>query len=284
MSDAFADDHRPDSADFDALRLLALDIASEAAGYADAARSALGPGRRVAHETKSSDVDPVTRFDRETEALVVERLRAARPDDSIVGEEGANHRGNNDFEWHIDPIDGTVNFVYDLPGWCTSIGVLYGGEPVAAAIVAPRLGDRSTSTFSAALGGGAFLGDAPIHASEATDLTTSLMATGFSYHLDAHRDRQAARIAVMLPQVRDIRRMGSAALDLAFVAAGRLDGYFEEFISSWDVAAGVLLVREAGGTVTAFDGEPLDVRAPRGVLAAGPAIHRVLDAALHRAR
>lgn len=266
------------------LRLLAVDIAFEAGSHAQRARAALGPGKRAAHDTKSSAVDPVTQFDRETEALVVERLRSERPDDSIVGEEGANHRGSNEFEWHIDPIDGTVNFVYDLPGWCTSIGLLQRGEPVVGAIYSPPLGGVDTAMFSATRGGGAFLGANRLTASNSTDLNTSLIATGFSYHLDQHRVEQAERIAHLLPHVRDIRRMGAAALDLAFVAAGRVDAYFEEFLHSWDVAAGVLMVREAGGIVTTFAHTELDVAAPAGVLASGAGLHSTLSDRIHRAR
>lgn len=266
------------------LRLLAVDIAVEAGSHAQRARAGLGPGKRAAHDTKSSAVDPVTQFDRETEALVVDRLRAERPDDSIVGEEGANHRGTNEFEWHIDPIDGTVNFVYDLPGWCTSIGLLHRGEPVVGATYSPPLGDAGTALFSARRGGGVFLGDDRVTASDSTDLATSLVATGFSYHLDEHRTEQAERIARLLPHVRDIRRMGSSALDLAFVAAGRVDAYFEEFLHSWDVAAGVLMVREAGGIVTTFANTELDVAAPAGVLASGSGLHRPLSDRLHGAR
>lgn len=288
----------PSPTEIDELRRLAISIASDAAGHAADGRRSLGPGRRVDHDTKSSVVDPVTRFDREAEDVVVSRLRRERPDDSIVGEEGANHRGSNDLEWHIDPIDGTVNFVYDLPGWCTSIGVLHRGEPLAAAVVAPAFASApsaplaessdgrtagSGEVYSAGRGLGAWLGDEPITASGSTDLSVSLVATGFSYHLDEHRNAQAARVAGVLPHVRDIRRSGSAALDLAFVAAGRLDGYFEEFLSSWDLAAGVLLVREAGGDVTAFDGGPLDVRRPAGVLAAGSGLHASLHDCVRRA-
>ncbi len=211
----------------------------------------------------------MTEFDRATEALVVERLRRERPDDSIVGEEGANHRGSSGYEWHIDPIDGTVNFVYDLPGWCTSVAVLLDGSPVAGAIYAPVVDEL----YSAALGAGATVNGAPIGVSGSTDLATSLAATGFSYHLDDHRLAQAARIARVLPTVRDIRRQGSAALDLAYVASGRVDLYFEEFINSWDIAAGVLLVTEAGGTVSAFDGSTIEVTAPHGVVASTPALH-----------
>ncbi len=259
----------PPPADPSELRALCAEIAHEAGTFAHTQRRRLGAGSRAAHDTKSSDVDPVTEFDRATEQLVVDRIRAARPDDSIVGEEGADHHGSSDLEWHVDPIDGTVNFVYDLPGWCTSIAVLRDGRPVAGAIYAPVVDEL----YACALGEGATVNGTPIVVSGATDLATSLPATGFSYHLDGHRIVQAERIARVLPRVRDIRRQGSAALDLAYVASGRVDAYFEQFISSWDVAAGVLLVTEAGGTVTAFDGRPIDVTAPAGVLAATPALH-----------
>ena len=251
------------------LRTLCANIAHEAGSFALAQRRALGAGSRAVHETKSSDVDPVTEYDRATEKLVVDRLRAARPHDSIIGEEGADHEGTSGLEWHVDPIDGTVNFVYDLPGWCTSVAVLRDGTPIAGAIFAPVVDEL----YSAAVGQGATVNGFEITVSGTTDLATSLPATGFSYHLDSHRIEQADRIARILPRVRDIRRQGSAALDLAYVASGRVDAYFEEFIKSWDIAAGVLLVTEAGGTVTAFDGHPLDVAAPVGIVAATPALH-----------
>lgn len=254
------------------LRQLCIDIACEAGDFAHRSRLGLGPGARAAHDTKSSAVDPVTEFDRATEMLVFDRLRASRPDDSIVGEEGSNHRGSTDLTWHIDPIDGTVNFVYDLPLWSTSIGVLQHGEPIAGAIYVPVIGDM----YSAASGVGAFVNGTPISASSATDTTTSLLATGFSYHIGDERQLQADRIARVLPAVRDIRRSGSAAVDLAAVAAGRVDAYFEPHINSWDIAAGVVLVREAGGVITAFDGSMLDVPAPKGVVAAGRGLHRTV--------
>jgi myo-inositol-1(or 4)-monophosphatase len=251
------------------LRTLCDEIAHEAGSFALQARRRLGPGARAAHATKSSAVDPVTEFDRATEAMVFDRLRRERPNDSIIGEEGANHRGTSGYEWHIDPIDGTVNFVYDLPGWCTSIAVLYEGQPVAGAVYAPVVDEL----YSAGLGLGTTINGVPVNVSGSTELATSLAATGFSYHVDDHRVVQAARIARVLPTVRDIRRQGSAALDLAYVSSGRVDLYFEEFIKSWDIAAGVLLVTEAGGVVTAFDGSDIDVTAPRGVIAATPALH-----------
>ena len=256
----------------ESLRTLCDDFAREAGEFAHTARRDLGPGARAAHATKSSAVDPVTEFDQATEALVVDRLRRERPDDSIVGEEGANHRGSSGYEWHIDPIDGTVNFVYDLPGWCTSIAVLRDGAPIAGAVYAPVVDEL----YSAELGGGTTVNGREVVVSTSTTLATSLAATGFSYHLDQHRRAQAARIARVLPTVRDIRRQGSAALDLAYVASGRVDVYFEEFINSWDVAAGVLLVTEAGGIVSAFDGSDVDVTAPAGIVAATPALHQTM--------
>ncbi|MEM9746510.1 MAG: inositol monophosphatase family protein [Actinomycetota bacterium] len=271
----------------DELRRLAVDIAREAGDHARRGRVELGAGSRVAHDTKSSDVDPVTQFDREAEAIVVDRITAARPDDAIVGEEGTDRAGTTGLEWHVDPIDGTVNYVYDLPMWCTSIGVVRDGQPVAGAVYAPMLGEIT----SASLGGGTVLSsiqpdgsmtDQPVTVSDATVLATSLVTTGFSYFVEEHREHQAARIAALLPHVRDIRRMGSAALDLAFVATGRVEGYFEEFLNSWDVAAGVILVTEAGGLVTAFDGSPIDARQPAGVLAAAPELHAALDARIVR--
>jgi len=259
----------PSSAEVTELRDLCIEIAREAGSYAHGERRSLGSGRRMVHDTKSSDVDPVTEFDKATEVLVVERIRAARPDDSIVGEEGADHQGTSGFEWHVDPIDGTVNYVYDLPGWCTSIGVVHDGGPVAGAVYAPTVDE----VYGAGLGLGATINGAPLAVSDVTDMSTSLAATGFSYHRDEHRVAQAERVARVLPNVRDIRRQGSAALDLAYVASGRVDSYFEEFINSWDVVAGVLLVTEAGGVVTAFDGAPLDVTEPHGLVAAGASLH-----------
>lgn len=267
------------SAELLELRELAAALALDAGRHAREKRRALGPGRRVAHETKSSAVDPVTEFDRDAEAWIVERLRTVRPDDSIVGEEGASHSGSSDLAWHVDPIDGTVNFVYDLPFWSTSVAVVRNGVPIAGAVYAPVLDEL----YSAAAGCGATLNGDSISVSDATELAMSLIATGFSYDT-ASRKRQASEIGGLLPLVRDIRRSGSAALDLATVACGRIDGYYEEHLNSWDVAAGVLLVTEAGGVVTDRDGSELAVDTPAGVLVAPSEVHRSLLGALGPAR
>ena len=252
----------------DELRELAVDVATAAGTLAHEGRSSLGVGQPVAHDTKSTPTDPVTQFDRAAEASIVETLRARRPHDSIVGEEGADHTGSSGLVWHIDPIDGTANFVYDLPAWCTSVAVVDDEGPLAAAVFAPV----TNELFSAARGAGATLNGAPLRCSDASVLPLALIATGFNYS-PTTRERQAQRVAGLLPLVRDVRRFGSAALDLCFVAAGRFDAYFEEHLNSWDLAAGVLIASEAGAVTSNLSGGAADTGA---VVAAAPQVHRAL--------
>jgi myo-inositol-1(or 4)-monophosphatase len=251
-----------------ALRALAAELATSAGSAAHDGRRRLGVGQPVEHDTKSTPTDPVTEFDRAAEKLIVDTLRVRRPEDSIVGEEGAGHTGTSGLEWHIDPIDGTVNFVYDLPAWCTSVAVVDRHGPLAGAVYVPV----TDELFSAARGGGATRNGEPIHCSTATDLTMALIGTGFNYS-PSTRARQAERLAGLLPHVRDVRRYGSAALDLCMAACGRLDAYFEEHLNSWDLAAGVLIAAEAGATTSNFAGGPADTDA---VVAAAPGLHRAL--------
>ncbi len=250
------------------LRELAVELAASAGALALDGRRSLGIGQTVAHDTKSTPTDPVTEFDRAAEALIVDTLRSRRPDDSIVGEEGADHVGSSGLVWHIDPIDGTANFVYDLPAWCTSVAVVDEHGPLAGAVFAPV----TDELFSAARDAGATLNGAPIHCSTASELPTALIATGFNYS-PTTRERQARRLASLLPRVRDVRRYGSAALDLCFVAAGRFDAYFEEHLNSWDLAAGVLIASEAGAVTSNLSGGPADTGA---VVAAAPQLHAAL--------
>jgi myo-inositol-1(or 4)-monophosphatase len=256
------------------LRELAAELATRAGSSANEARRRAGVGQPVEHDTKSTPTDPVTEFDRAAEKLIVDELRGRRPDDSIVGEEGAGHTGTSGLEWHIDPIDGTVNFVYDLPAWCTSIAVVDRHGPLAGAVYVPV----TDELFSAARGAGATRNGEPIRCSMATDLTMALIGTGFNYSPNT-REQQAARLALMLPHVRDVRRYGSAALDLCMAACGRLDAYFEEHLNSWDLAAGVLIAAEAGATTSNFVGGPADTAA---VVAAAPDLHRSLLDLLER--
>jgi myo-inositol-1(or 4)-monophosphatase len=268
-ADPTADVGDESSADLsEELRALAVDLATSAGRLAHDGRRRLGVGQPVAHDTKSTPTDPVTEFDRAAEALIVTTLRSARPDDSIVGEEGAEHAGTSGLEWHIDPIDGTANFVYDLPAWCTSVAVVDHRGPLAGAVYVPV----TDELFSAARGRGATLNGEPIRCSAASQLATALIGTGFNYS-PATRELQARRLVALLPLVRDVRRFGSAALDLCMVACGRLDAYFEEHLNSWDLAAGVLIASEAGAITSNFLGERAGSDA---TVATAPLLHESL--------
>ena len=237
---------RPTVADPDTLRDLALAIARAVAP--EIGRQA---GQVDVSATKSTSTDLVTEVDRWSEAQIVSRILDDRPDDSILGEEGTGVTGTSGVRWVIDPIDGTTDFVYGHPGFSISIGVEVDENPVAGVIVDPLLGDE----FCAAVGHGTTRNGKPVRVSNVDELPQTLMATGFSY--DAERRRRQARVLVeVLPRVRDIRRMGGAALDLASVSCGRVDAYFERGLNPWDCAAGAVLVTEAGGRVTDLDGCP----------------------------
>jgi myo-inositol-1(or 4)-monophosphatase len=250
------------------LRRLAEQLARDAGTLAAAGRRRLGVGTHVSHETKSTATDPVTEFDRAAEALIVGELRRVRPADAIVGEEGADHLGSSGLEWHLDPIDGTVNYVYDLPMWCTSVGVVDDLGGLAGAVYVPPLDEM----FSAARGEGATLNGEAITASTVSTIGMALVATGFSYDRERRRS-QAMRVASMLPEVRDIRRFGSAAIDLCLVACGRIDAYFEQHLNSWDIAAGTLIAAEAGATCSDFEGGPPSTA---GVVVSAAQIHSSL--------
>jgi fructose-1,6-bisphosphatase/inositol monophosphatase family enzyme len=195
--------------------------------------------------TKSSPTDVVTEMDTAAEKLIIERIRAHRPDDGFLGEEGDASEGTSGVRWVIDPIDGTVNYLYDLPGWCVSIAAETADGTLIGVVEVPSLGE----TFHALRGGGAFRNGKPIRCRDAVAPARALVATGFGYTVE-RRSRQAEVIAAVLPRVRDLRRAGSAAIDLCSVAAGRVDAYYERGLNPWDVAAGALIAREAGAVVT----------------------------------
>ena len=217
---------------------------------------------------KSSARDFATHMDHASEKLIVSAILAARPDDGIIGEEGANRESKSGITWVIDPIDGTVNYFYNLPGWNISIAAKDAEGVLIGVVYAPTL----NSLWRASRGGGAFLNDRPIHVSTADALEDSLIATGFSYDL-AERVRQGEQIASLIPRVRDIRRNGAAAVDLCHVASGAVDGYFETGLKEWDLAAGGLIAREAGALVTGRKGAPAGEAM---VIAAGAALHALL--------
>jgi len=233
--------------------------------------------------SKSTPTDPVTVVDTETERLLRDRLAELRPGDPILGEEGggpADPAGTpaGSVTWVLDPIDGTVNFVYGVPAYAVSVGAQVNGESVAGA-VADVVGHR---VYSAALGLGAHVtddeGTQPLQSSAVDDLSMALLGTGFGYSRQ-RRAAQAALLARMLPVVRDVRRIGSAALDLCMVASGRLDAYYEHGLQVWDRAAGALIAAEAGARVVL----PAPGVAGAGLaLAAAPGIADELLAVLER--
>ena len=225
--------------------------------------------------SKSSSVDIVTEADRETEALIRGRLAEVRPGDGFFGEESGAERGTSGLTWVVDPIDGTVNFLYGIPHYAISIAVVEGDpDPLtwtalAGAVLNPATGEL----FTATRGGGAFLGEQRLSVSPPVELAQALVGTGFAYD-SGMRGRQGALIAALLPRVRDIRRMGTASLDLCGVAAGRLDAYFERTLSPWDHAAGALVAREAGATVK---GKGAEAPSREFILAAHPQVAEALE-------
>lgn len=211
--------------------------------------------------TKSSIVDVVTLADREVEAFIRSAISDARPDDGFLGEESTGSAGSSGLTWIVDPIDGTVNYLYGIPQYAVSIAVVEGGadpaewNALAGCVVNPATGEM----FTASQGGGAYLGSQQLQVNSDVSLEQTLLGTGFSYSADT-RTRQGQVLAGILGRVRDIRRAGSASLDLCAVAAGRLDAYAERGLNPWDHAAGALVVREAGGHVGGFDGAAESIR------------------------
>lgn len=237
---------------------LALDIAREAGDLIKRTRDA---GVEIA-ETKSSSTDIVTAADRASEELIAARIRAARPEDGILGEEGSDSVGTSGVRWVVDPIDGTVNYAHGLPAYAVSIGVEVDGAIAVGVVLSPATGLEYTAVH----GGGAWRNGEPIRVAAPVALDKALVGTGFSYERDL-RISQTKTFARLLPQIADIRRIGSCALDLCAIADGSLDAYVEEGIGgAWDYAAGALIAQEAGADVevlTGVFGRILVLAAPR---------------------
>ncbi len=214
--------------------------------------------------TKSSPTDIVTAVDVASEELIRREILAARPDDSFIGEEGDDVRGSSDVIWVADPIDGTVNFLYEIPQYAVSLAARVASRVVAGVVHNPMSGE----TFTAVRGGGALLNGAPIAVSSCSRPEAALVGIGYTYVAEVRR-HQASEIARLVPVVRDVRRFGSAALDLCFVACGRLDAYVERGLKPWDLAAGELIAAEAGARVGGLAGaaasELLTVAASRAL-------------------
>ena len=249
---------------------LARSVAAEAGQLLHDRRPA---GRPAVLTTKSSPTDVVTAMDRAAETLIRTKILAERPGDAILGEEGGES-GHGRVRWIVDPLDGTVNYLYGLPDWSVSVAVEVSGTVLAGAVVVPQRREE----FCAMLGGGAWLwsGSGPpaaLRCNAGVPLGQALVATGFGYGA-ARRQVQGAVMAAVLPRVRDIRRGGSAAVDLCSLAAGRVDGYFERGVNYWDIAAGGLIAGEAGARVAGLAGRPAG---PSMTVAAGPGLFDALQ-------
>lgn len=224
-----------------------------------------GPVRGLG--SKTSDTDPVSDADREAERAIRELIEAERPEDGLLAEEGSRQAGGSGRRWVVDPLDGTVNFLYGIPQWSVSVAL----EDAEGALVGVVLDPVRDELFTAVRGEGAWLGEERLAVSGCESLDRALVATGFSYEPE-RRAAQAEVLLRALPRLRDIRRPGAAALDLCSVAAGRVDGYFERGLQPWDWAAGGLIAAESGAVVRPLPGDPA------GLVAAGPAIVDELEA------
>lgn len=252
-----------------ALRDLAVALARETAALLQRRRPA-----DLGADTKSTPTDVVTVMDRAAERLIVQRLGEQRPDDAVLGEEGGSRPGRSGVRWIVDPLDGTVNYLYGIPAYGVSIAAELDGEVVAGAVYDAL----HRVVHEAVRGGGARTDGTPIRCSGVGELSLALVGTGFAYAADT-RARQGRLVGELLPRVRDIRRIGAAALDLCAVAAGQLDAYFERGLKPWDRAAGMLIAAEAGArTASVPDGDE------QITVAAAPGVFDALIAELDRLR
>lgn len=234
-------------------------------------QKALVVGTKAAHEAgkflskkygkfttlnEKADTTLVTEADRGAEKIVIDIIQKSFPQDEIIGEESgftAGKNPNSSFRWHIDPLDGTTNFVHSFPMFCVSIGLEFERNTFALGIIYNPI---SKDFYKGALGTGAFKNGKPIHVSNCKKISDAMLTTGFSYRRDLFYEKELLTFGRVLRESRAIRRVGSAALDLAIVASGQFDGFWERGLASWDVAAGIAILQEAGGKVTKLDGSP----------------------------
>jgi myo-inositol-1(or 4)-monophosphatase len=225
--------------------------------------------RQVYHKGK---IDLVTDTDRRSEAFLMGEIQRLFPDDSIIAEESGGISGQDCCTWYIDPLDGTVNYAHGVPVFCVSIAYAKDGELRLGAVYEP-LGDE---LFSAERGRGAWLNGRPIKCSQVSNLDDSLLATGFPYNIRTTPANNLDHYSRFALRTQGVRRLGSAALDLCYVGAGRFDGYWELYLEPWDLAAGALIAQEAGALVTTVDGGDLRLEPPCSALAASPGIHNAM--------
>jgi myo-inositol-1(or 4)-monophosphatase len=243
-----------------------------------------GFGQEIRIEYKSSTVDWVTQYDKASETLIVERLRAAFPEHALVGEEGTNIGEEGGYRWIIDPLDGTTNYAHGYPVFCVSMGLYHGDDPVLGVIYDPV----REECFTAIAGEGAYLagprGQKRLQVSAETELAAGLLATGFPYDVHTSPDNNLNYVNLFVRRAQGIRRAGSAALDVAYVAAGRLDGYWELKVYCWDMAAAILIVQEAGGHVTFLNNEPIRLDYRFDILVSNNRLHQPMLDTLAEAR
>ncbi len=241
-----------------------VELATDLADQAGSLILEMAEQARSSASTKSTATDVVTKADEAAERLITNGIVAARSGDGIIGEEGATRPGTSPVVWHIDPIDGTTNYLYGVPAFSVSIAAAVDDTVVAGVVLNPVRRHR----YVAVRNGGATCNGAPLSCSPLLDMGTALVATGFGYHHDRRR-RQAQLLVEVLPRIRDIRRFGSAALDLCAVAAGEVDAYYERGLNRWDFGAGALVAAEAGAVVANLNGGEPDTDF---VLAASPGV------------
>ncbi len=241
----------------------AIDAATEAGKFLRESK-----GKSLKIENKSSSIDPVTQIDKQAEKIIVDIIKNRYPDHAILAEESGESNDTSDYRWIIDPLDGTVNFTHGLPIYCVSIGLEYRDAVIAGAVFDPNAGDL----YTAERGKGAYLNGSRIHVSENEKLIDSILITGFPYDIHNNPGNTIERFIDFLMEAQAVRRLGSAAIDLCYIAAGYGDGFWEAFIKPWDIAAGMLLVEEAGGKVTDFNGHQIGADSER-ILATNGKIH-----------
>lgn len=254
--------------------LEALKESAVEAALAAGAEARRGQGTAMQVRTKSSAIDLVTEYDQKAQSIIVEYLRARYPDHGFLSEENVDEAGAGAFQWVIDPIDGTTNYAHGSPIFAISIGLVHRLQPLIGVVYAPCMNER----FVAVRGHGAWLNDKPIRVSAHKKLSESVLATGFSYSGDL-TEQNLKHFGRLIRRCRAIRRLGSAALDMCWVAMGRFDGYWELDLKPWDVAAGWLMVEQAGGRISDFGGRPLALKSGN-LLCTNGLIHDQMTAAL----
>ena len=229
-------------------------------------RSKIGDRLRI---EKKGDIDLVTEADRLSEACIIDTIQTCFPDHTIVAEESGRQTGREtDFEWYIDPLDGTTNFAHRIGVYAVSIAFALRGKVLVGIVLNPSSGEL----FTASKGSGAHLNGRPIRVSKISELSESLLATGFPYNIRENHQPVLERFGNCLLAAQGVRRMGSAAIDLCHVACGRVEGFWEQYLKPWDMAAGMLIAREAGATVTDFEGRPTGIESAE-ILATNGGIH-----------